>query len=173
MFLCQQEQKQDLRLLLEFFGQNFPKCQFCLKFWPVMTYKTIRQKCYSFYWNMKKWLIVRVFFVYTLFHPMIYAPRFCQMKGLIKLCICGEFYQYSECGCEVKIFKVFWIDSDPWNGPFLGGGVGARGLGPYSPNYSSVLLKFWAGVFSNKTNTVLENPLKCWILAQMECNQSL
>ena len=53
------------------------------------------------------------FFVYALFYPMIYAPRFCQMKGLIKLCICGEFYQYSECGCEVKIFKVFWIDSDP------------------------------------------------------------
>ena len=56
---------------------------------------------------------MRVFFVYALFYPMIYAPRFCQMKGLIKLCICGEFYQYSECGCEVKIFKGFWIDSDP------------------------------------------------------------
>ena len=48
------------------------------------------------------------FFVYPLIYPMSYAPRFFQMKDLIKTHVCGKFYQYSICGCEVKIFKSFF-----------------------------------------------------------------
>ena len=33
------------------------------------------------------------FFVYPLIHPMSYSPRFCQMKDLIKIHVCGKFYQ--------------------------------------------------------------------------------
>ena len=47
------------------------------------------------------------FLVYALLHPMIYAPRFFQMKDLIKICICGKFHQYSISGCEVKNFQSF------------------------------------------------------------------
>ena len=46
------------RLLLGiFFGQNSPKCcQFCLKFWPVMTCKMMHQILYGSFWSIKKWL---------------------------------------------------------------------------------------------------------------------
>ena len=31
-------------------------------------------------------------------------PRLCQIKGLMKIYICGNFHQYRICGCEVKRF---------------------------------------------------------------------
>ena len=47
------------------------------------------------------------FFVYALLHPMSYPPRFCQMKEVIKVYICGKFLQYIICGYEVKDFQRF------------------------------------------------------------------
>ena len=47
------------------------------------------------------------FFVFSLLHAMSYAPRFCQMKDLIKIYIGGKFHMYSNCGCEVKKFQSF------------------------------------------------------------------
>ena len=75
----------------------------------------------SFYWSIKKWsklgqkadilLIFKVFFVYAPLLPMSYAPRFCRMKGLIKIYICGKFHQYSIfVVVKLKIFEVFRTD---------------------------------------------------------------
>ena len=47
------------------------------------------------------------FSFYTFLYPVSYAPRFCQMKDLIKVYICGKFHQYSTCGCEIKNFESF------------------------------------------------------------------
>ena len=57
-------------------------------------------------WGMKLifWLVLGGFF-YALLHPMSYVPRFCQMKYIVKIYICGKFHQYSICGCEVKDFS--------------------------------------------------------------------
>ena len=59
------------------------------------------QKCYGFYWNIKKWLkldqnadsfgSLQEFFVYTLLHSVSYAQRFCQMKDLIQIYVCDKF----------------------------------------------------------------------------------
>ena len=40
-------------------------------------------------------------FVYALLHPINYAPRFCELKDLIKIQFYGRFNQYIACGCEV------------------------------------------------------------------------
>ena len=75
------------------------------------------------------WLILLVFFFtlsYTL--SMNYAPKFCEMKDLIKICICGKFHQYSICGCEIKKFQSFLcIDSASMKRPLF------ELFGPYSP----------------------------------------
>ena len=44
---------------------------------------------------------------WLILHPMRHTPRFCQMKDLIKIYICGKFHQYRICGCEMKDFQVF------------------------------------------------------------------
>ena len=49
----------------------------------------------------------KFFFLYALLHPMNYNRRFCQMKGLNKIYICGKFHQYSLCGSEIKNFQSF------------------------------------------------------------------
>ena len=58
------------------------------------------------------------FFVYSLLHPMSYTPTFWKMKDLLKICICGKFYQYSICVCEVNNFQGFsyWFSSHEWGG---------------------------------------------------------
>ena len=43
-------------------------------------------------------------FVYALWRPMRYAPKFFQMKDFIKTHIRGKFNQYSIGSCEVKNF---------------------------------------------------------------------
>ena len=52
-------------------------------------------------------VLAQRFFVYSLIHPMIFAARFCEMKDLIKIHICGNFYQYNICGCIIKISQNF------------------------------------------------------------------
>ena len=64
--------------------------------------------------------IFLAYFAYALLQIMSYAPRFCQMKDLVKIYICGKFYQYSICGCDVKNFhKVFCIDSASMKWPLF------------------------------------------------------
>ena len=55
------------------------------------------------------WLILRGFFSYALLHPLSYAPRFSQMKYLIKRDIRVKFHQYRVCGCEVFRSKFFGL----------------------------------------------------------------
>ena len=65
--------------------------------------------------NWAKKLILSVhfesLFVYLLVHPMRYIPRFCQLKDLIKVYICGKFHYCSICGYEIKNFQsfLFWF----------------------------------------------------------------
>ena len=43
---------------------------------------------------------------------MYYTPRFCQMKYLIEIYICGKFHQYiANVVVKLKKFKVFCVDS--------------------------------------------------------------
>ena len=60
--------------------------------------------------------------------PMSYVPRFCQKKDLVKIHICGKFYQCSVCGCKVNFFQSFCITSESMKG-LLFGGWGGRGRG--------------------------------------------
>ena len=87
-------------------------------FKPVMACKMMHQIAYGFYLSIKKCSKLGQksaahfvsFFVYALLHRLSYAPRFCKLKDLIKIYICGTFQHYSICGREVK---GFWIDSAP------------------------------------------------------------
>ena len=118
----------------------------------------------------KSWFFVHFesFFVYALLHPMSYAPRFCQMKDLIKIYICGKFHQYSICGCEVKNFQSFsyWFSIYEM--------VPSWGFWALLPqilfNLAEILTR---GILPIRQTQCLKNPSKFWILAQMECTQSL
>ena len=112
MFLCQQEQKQDLRLLLEFFGQNFPKCcQFCLKFWPVMTCKMIRLK--------------EEFFLFTLSFTLWFTPQdFAKWKALLSYVSVVSFISIVNVVVKLKFSKFFGLIQIHEMVPFLGVGWG-------------------------------------------------
>ena len=133
-------------------------------FWPVMTCKMMYQIGYSFYWSIKRWsklgpkyfwLILRVFLFMPSCTLWVISPKVLPNERA------GEISVASSISIEflvmkLKIFTVFCIDStcNEWNGPFL------VLLGPCSPRYCSILLKFWPEVFSNKTNWVFEKPFK-------------
>ena len=160
-------------------------------FWSFLARTS--QNVVNFVWNFDQWWHARwyirnamvfievwrngllwEFFLFTLSFTLWFTPQdFAKWKALLSYVSVVSFISIVNVVVKLKFSKVFGLIQIHEMVPFLGVGVGVRGLGPHSPNYYSVLLKFWAGVFSNKTNTVLENPLKCWILAQMECNQSL
>ena len=53
-------------------------------------------------------LLILSGFSYALLQSMSYAPRFWQMKDLIKIHIRGNFRQHRVCGCEVKNFQKFF-----------------------------------------------------------------
>ena len=111
------------------------------------------------------------FWEYFLFMPSytlwVYAPRFSQIKGLIKIYICCKFHQYSICGCEVKNFQYFSY----W----------------FSIHEMVLFWRFWALTLPNivrsywnfdggsppTRQTVFENTSIFSILAQMERTQSL
>ena len=60
------------------------------------------------------------FFVYILLLSMSYTTRFCQMKYLIKICMCSMFHQYSiYLIVKLKIVKVSCTDSTSKKWPFL------------------------------------------------------
>ena len=146
MFLLQQK----LSFLGSFSMVSWPEIPqillILLKFWPVMTYKMMHQICYSFYWSIKKcsklgqkteFLVhFERIFVYALLHSMSYTSRFCQLKDLIKIHICGKsFISIAQMVVKFKIFKVIRINSASWSGPSFGI------FGPYSPKHWSILLK--------------------------------
>ena len=106
------------------------------------------------------------FFVYALLHLMNCTPRFCQMKDLFKIYICGRFHQYSICGCEIKIFKVSCIESASMKWPLIGF------FGPYSPNYCFILDEILTRDSPIRQRHFLKNPSKFWNLAQIECTES-
>ena len=133
-----------------------------------MTNKIMHQICCSLYWSIKKWsklgqkmdflALFERFFVYAVLHPMSYTSRFCQLKDLIKIHICGKSFISIACAVvEFKIFKVFRIDSASWSGHFFG----FSGLTP--PNIDRSCWNFdqrlWDFV-SNKTNTVFEKSIE-------------
>ena len=133
--------------------------------------------CYGFCWSIKKWsnwgekagflAHFESFFVYALLHPMSCAPRFCQMKDLSKIYICGKFHQYSICGCEVKKFKVFRIDSALMKWSRFGG---FEPLLQILVDLAEILTR---GNLSIREIQRLKNSSRFWILVQMEHTQSL
>ena len=138
----------------------------------------MHQICYSFYWSIKKWsrlcqkadFLAQLgsFFVYALLHPMINAPKFRQMKGLIKIYTFGKFHQHSICGCEGKNFQSFsyWFS--------------IHEMTPFGVFWPLLLQKLFVlveiltrGSLPIRQTQCLKNPSKFWILAQMERTQSL
>ena len=105
----------------------------------------------------KNWFFAHFesFFVYHLVHPWDTPQGFANWKTLLRY-ICGKFHQYN---LNVHFF-LYWfniLEMAPfWNF-----------LGPCSPKYCLVLLKFWPEVVYNKKNSVwkilqnLEFWLKC------------
>ena len=96
----------------------------------------------SFYSILKKWskLGQKTDFLahfYALLCLIIYAPIFCQIKGLMKVHNRGKFHQYSICGCQVMNFQMF---SQQQKLPLQA----ASGWfsGHNSPKCSQILLKF-------------------------------
>ena len=69
-----------------------------------------------------------------------------------------------------KFSKFFVLIQHPWNGPFLGGGVGLGSLLPQILFDLAEILN--RGILPIRQTHCLENPSKFWISAQMEHTQS-
>ena len=108
------------------------------------------------------------FFVYALLYPMSCAPKFCQMKDLIKIYICGKFHQYGICSCKGKNFQRFsyWLSIHEMV-PFLGFWAFTRQI------LFDLAEIFTRGSIPIIQTEYLKNPSKFWNLAQMENTQSL
>ena len=95
------------------------------------------------------------FFNYALSLPPIYAPIFCQIKGLMVIHNHGSFHQHSICGSQVMNFQMFsWRCSIHQMALF--GGF----LGPFSPKYGSNLLKFGPEIVYYKKKTFYKQCFK-------------
>ena len=82
------------------------------------------------------------------------ALIFFQMKGLMKIHNRDKFHRYSICGCQFINFQMFsWRCSIHELGHL---GEGGGSLGPNSPEYGSVLLKFAPEVVFQKKKTVFQ-----------------
>ena len=141
-----------------------------------MTSKMIHQICYGFHWSIMEWSQLGQntdffgsfceFFVYVLLHPLNCTPSFCQIKDLIKICICGKFHHYSISGCESKNFQSFlyWFR----NGSLLGAF--------FWPLFFKILFD-QAQILTRsspiKQTHCLKNPSKFWNLAQMKDSERL
>ena len=85
--------------------------------------------------------------------------KFCKMKVLTKMYICGKFHQHSICACKGK-------NQNSWNGPFLGG------FGPLLPLILFNLAEiFTRGSLPIRQSQCLKNPSKFRILVQIERSQ--
>ena len=130
----------------------------------------MHQICLGCYWSIEKWskldykltfwLILRVF-LFTPSYTLWVTPQdFSKWKTLLRYISVVSFINIAYAVVELKSFKVFRINSATRFGfwglmkPFWGF------LDSYSPNYCSILLKFWPEVASNKTNTVFEKSFK-------------
>ena len=82
--------------------------------------------------------------------PLSYALIFWQMKGLIKIHNRGKFYEYSILDCQVINFQSFSYRFSIHEMPLFG-----EVLGPNSPKYCQILLKFSPQVVFKETKTVL------------------
>ena len=79
---------------------------------------------------------------------------FSKWKTLLRYISVASFICIAFVVVILKIFKFFLIDSTSMKWPLLGF------LGPFSPKYCSILLKFWPKVVSNKAKRVFEKSFK-------------
>ena len=77
-------------------------------------------------------------------------PIFWQMTGLIKIHNRVEFYEYSILDCQVINFQSFSYQFSIHEMPLFG-----EVVGPNSPKYCQILLKFSPQVVFKETKTVL------------------
>ena len=94
-------------------------------------------------------LFSEVYQLRLLLHPMSYALFFRQMTGLINIHNRGEFYEYSILDCQVINFQSFLYRFSIHEMPLIG-----DVLGPNSPKYCQILLKFSPQVVFKETKTV-------------------
>ena len=118
----------------------------------------MHQVCYCFYCTIKKWSKLNqktVFLVHferffncTPLRPdkITYAPIFSQIKRFMEVNNFGESHYCSICDCQVINFQIFLCSIEhPWNVASFRGF-----LGPFSPKYDPILLKFLPEVVSDK-----------------------
>ena len=122
--------------------------------------KMMHQISYDFYWSIKKrsnwakkpvfWLILSFFLFMPFFTVRVTPQDLAKWETLLRYISVVGFINIAFVDVKLKIFKLFHIDSASMKWPLF---VGV--LGPDSPKYCSILLKFWPEVVSNKKNTVL------------------
>ena len=103
---------------------------------------------------------------------MSYTSRFCHLKDLIKVHICGKgFISIAYVVVKIKIVKVFRIDSALWSGFFLGDfwALPSQIL----IDLAGILTRGFKILFPIRKTQCLKNLLKFCILAQMWHTQSL
>ena len=102
------------------------------------------------------WLIFGSFLIPPSYALLVTPQFFRQIKGLMKMYNPGKFHFYSISGCQVMKFEMFsWQCSIHEMAHFR------RFLGPNSPKYGQILLKFLPDVVVlTNTKRVLEESLK-------------
>ena len=88
-------------------------------------------------------------------YAVSYALFFWQMTGLIKIHSRVEFYEYSVLDCQVTNFQSFLYQFSVHDMPLFG-----EVVGPNSPKYCQILLKFSPQVVFEETKTVVQEFLK-------------
>ena len=114
--------------------------RYSIKSWKLQEIKSKNRFSGSF---------LEVFQLRLLLHPMSYALFFRKMTGLINIHNRGEFYEYSILDCQVINFQSFLYRFSIHEMPLFG-----DVLGPNSPKYCQILLKFSPQVVFKETKTV-------------------
>ena len=105
--------------------------------------------------NLISWLIFGSFWI-TPSHVLLVVPQFlCQMRGLTELHNRGKFHLYSICGFEVKKFEMFL-----WQWSIHEMAYFWAFLGPNSPKYGPILLKFARQLLFRESNALAQEFFK-------------
>ena len=105
--------------------------------------------------NLNFWVIFGSFWITPSYALLAMPQLLCQMRGLMEAHNHGKFHLYSICRCKVKKFEMFsWQWSIHEMAHFL------AFLGPNSPKYAPILLKFGPQLVIMESKTMLQEFFK-------------
>ena len=146
-----------------------------------MTYKTMRQICYGFYWSIKKWqksgqtadflAHFNSFLLLPTCNLWVMPQDFAKWKTFLRYISAVSFIRIAFVVLKLKIFLSFlyWFSVHEM-APFLKCGW-ARALAPQTFFDLAEILN--RDSLPTRQTQCLKNPSKFWILAQIEHTQSL